>query len=72
MTPLTAGNPILTITRDLQATFILPTPSRRGSKRFFQSTNDGHTFGIRRVKPVTLKPLIERAWRMIASRKATI
>jgi hypothetical protein len=47
--PRTAGNLILTITRDLRATFILPTPNLLASKRFFQSTNDCNAFGTRRV-----------------------
>jgi hypothetical protein len=44
----TAGNLILTITRDLQATFILPAQNRLDSKRFFQSTDDDNIFGRRR------------------------
>ena len=38
--PFTAGNLILTITRDLPATFIFPAPNRPASKRFSQFTND--------------------------------
>ncbi len=40
MTPLIAGNRILTITRDLQDTFIWPAPNRPDWKHFSQSTND--------------------------------
>src|SRR5436309_15469214 len=40
MTPPIAGNRILTITRDLQDTFIWPAPNRPDWKHFSQSTND--------------------------------
>ena len=40
MTPPTAGNLILTITRDSRATFIFPAPNRLVSKRFSQSITD--------------------------------
>ena len=42
MTPFIAGNLILTITRDLPATFIFPTLSLLASKRFFQFMTDGN------------------------------
>ena len=47
MTPPTAGNLILTITRDLPAIFTCPAPNRLVSRRFSQSINDRQ--GMRNV-----------------------